>query len=217
MVKRVQRIICLIFCILLILSACSISQPSGKTVLDTIAVESELAITSSNTNVSDFIVKNVDFTSYYETDQCYNITPTFITDNSEYTVFKYSSSTQSFIMYDNEIYSIGECFGGFGITSMALADLNKDGEYELYYTFSWGSGLHRSQIGYFDSTSKEIHIFDYSLFDSDMVLTVNKSGDLCVNSATLDGKDFVDFTIKSQDFMGTIDFEEDEITLNITL
>ena len=213
--KRIQRIICLMICILPILSACSIKQTSRETLLDTLAMESEITITSSNTKVSDFIVKNVDFTSYYETDECYNITPAFITDNSEYTIFKYSSSTQSFIMYDNEIYRIGECSGGFGLTSMALADLDKDGEYELYYTFSWGSGLHRSQIGYFDPISKEIHIFDYALPYSDMILTVNKSGDLCVNSATLDGKDFVNFTIKAQDFMGTINFEEDEIALNI--
>lgn len=64
-------------------------------------------------------------------------------------------------MYNGEVYSIGECFGGFGLTSLALADLNKDDVYELYYTFSCGSGLHRSQVGYFEPISKEIHIFEF--------------------------------------------------------
>lgn len=86
--------------------------------------------------MSSFTAKNTGFTSGYEADECYNVTPAFIADNSDYAVFKYSNSTESFILYDDEVYSIGTCVGGFGITSMALADLNKDGMYELYYTFS---------------------------------------------------------------------------------
>lgn len=216
LMKKVQRIIYLLFCILPVLSACSMNPALEKKGLDTLAAESEMAIASSNTQVSDFLAKNIDFKSGYETDECYNITPVFIADNSDYEVFKYNSSTQSFIMYNGEVYSIGECFGGFGLTSLALADLNKDGEYELYYTFSCGSGLHRSQAGYFEPISKKIHIFEDSVIGSEMMLTVNKSGGLCVNSAILDVNDFVNFTIKAQDFMGTVNFEEDRIMLNIT-
>lgn len=217
--KKAQRIIILSFCTSLILSACSINTTSEKAALDTLAVESEMTITPSNTQVSDFIAKNKDFMTYYETDECYNITPVFIAENSEYEVFKYSESDESFIMYDGKVYSIGSCFGGYGITSMALADLDKNDEYELYYTFSWGSGLHRSQVGYFEPISKETHIFEYASFDSEMILTVNESGDLCVNSAIFVDNDFdysVNFTIKAQDFMGTVNFEEDRIELNIT-
>lgn len=227
--KNAHRIIYLSFCILLILlSACSKNpasdktnltsenknEASDKTVLDTLAVESELTITSSNTHVSDFVAKNADFKSSYETDECYNITPDFIANNSNYEIFKYIDSCESFVMYDNEVYHIGIGFGGWGITSMALADLNKDGEYELYYTFSWGSGIHRSQVGYFEPISKETHIFDYSLPNYDMILTVNESGDLCVNSASF-GRYDVNFTIKAQDFMGTVNYKEDKIELNI--
>ena len=89
-------------------------------------------------------------------------------------------------------------------------------KFELYYTFSCGSGLHRSQAGYFEPISKKIHIFEDSVIGSEMMLTVNKSGGLCVNSAILDVNDFDNFTIKAQDFMGTVNFEEDRITLNIT-
>ena len=216
--KKAQRIIILSFCTSLILSACSINTTSEKAALDTLAVESEMTITPSNTQVSDFIAKNKDFMTYYETDECYNITPVFIAENSEYEVFKYSESGESFIMYDGKVYSIGRCIGGDGITSMALADLDKNGEYELYYTFSWGSGIHRSQVGYFEPIRKEIHIFKYALVDYEMILTVNKSGDLCVNSAAFVDYDFddcVNFTIKAQDFNGTINYENDRIELNI--
>lgn len=215
--KKVQSVIYLGLCIAMGLSACSISPISEKTALDTLAPESELTITSSDMQVSDFVEKMQGFTTYYETDECYNITPAFVADNSDYSIFKYSSSTESFILYDGESYSVGTCFGGYGITSMALADLNKDGTYELYYTFSWGSGLHRSHVGYFEPINKEIHVFeDDVLLESDMILTINSSGDLCVNSATIDMDDFVNFTIKAQDFIGTLDFKGNQVVLNIT-
>lgn len=205
----------MLLCILFLLSACSVTPASETTALETLASTSEMSITSSKTQVSEFVKKNKDFTSSYNSDECYNITPSFITDNSDFSIFKYNKSTESFIMYDGEIYNIGVCFGGYGITSMALADLDKDNQYELYYTFSWGSGLHRSQIGYFNPTSKEVTIFDYSLLDYDMMLTVNESGNLCVNRATLDMNSFVDFSMKAQDFIGTIILEENKINLNM--
>lgn len=215
--EKLQSIIYLTLCITIGLSACSISPISEKTALDTLAPESELTIISSDTQVSDFLKKMQEFTTYYETDECYNITPDFVADNSDYSIFKYNSSTESFIMYDGEIYSVGTCFGGLGITSMALADLDEDETYELYYTFSWGSGLHRSYVGYFEPINKKIHVFeDDVLLNSDMILTANNSGDLCVNSATLDMDDFVNFTIRAQDFIGTLDFEENQVVLNIT-
>lgn len=194
---------------------CSINTISENAALGTLAAESEMVITSSDIQVSDFLTKNSNFRTSYDTDKCYNITPDFIADNSDFMIFKYRESTESFIMYQGEVYSIGTCFGGCGITSMALADLNEDGQYELYYTFSWGSGLHRSQIGYFDPANKEVTIFDYSLLYSDMMLTTNESGELRVNSATLTVDSFVDFSIKAQELTGAIELEENSITLNI--
>ena len=98
---------------------------------------------------------------------------------------------------------------------MALADIKMDNQYELYYTFSWGSGIHRSEIGYFDPANKEITVFDYSFTNSDMMLTVNESGDLCVNSAVLDFDSYVDFSIKARNLIGTIVFDQDNIVLNV--
>ena len=71
-------------------------------------------------------------------------------------------------MYNDKIYSLGSSFGGYGLTAFAVADLNKDGMREIYFTFSWGSGIYRSQIGYFDMATEEVKIFDYSNEDNDM-------------------------------------------------
>lgn len=208
-----KGIICLLVLMVFIPSACSMPVDSDNTNLAVLAPETEMTIASYKIQVSEFISQNINFTSSYDNDECYNITPDFIADNSEFTVFKYDISTESFIMYDGDAYSIGTCFGGSGITSMALADINMDNQYELYYTFSWGSGIPRSQIGYFDPVNKKVTIFDFDISISETMLTINESGDLCVKNAIIEADSFVDFTIKAQDLIGTIVFEKNEIML----
>lgn len=216
--KHTLCIIFLLICILLVLFVSFIDMDSAQTALEPLAPESELTITSSREQVDAFEAQNKDFKSPYDTDVCYNITPDFIADHSDYTIFKYEECSESFVLYDNCIYSIGRCLGGSGITSMALADLNKDGQYELYYTFSWGSGLHRSQIGYFNPANKKVTVFDCSVFVSDLMLTVNEAGELCVNTVTpdyYDNESYVDFAVKAQDPIGTIALEKNRITAHI--
>lgn len=204
---------CLFICAMLGLSACSETPATDQAVLEAIGPKEELSIFPSGTQVAEFTAKNTDFKVSYDKDECSNITPDFIAAHSDFAVFKYDTSTETFIMYEDEIYSIGPCVGGYGITSMALGDLNRDGQWELYYTFSWGSGRHRSQIGYFDSVSRETTVFEYSLFDCDMMVTVNDDGDLCVNRAELDMDSFVDFSVRAQELVGRIEAEGDKITL----
>lgn len=236
MVKK-KKAICLLFCMVCSLSACAqkpgsdmdfkameselsiapSQTPDHDMPFAVIAPESELTIVPSETRVSEFTTC-AGYTA--EEGDYYNITPDFIADNSDFKIFKNAASTDSFIMYDGEVYSVGICFGGFGVTSMALADLNQDGEYELYYTFSFGSGLHILSIGYFDPVKKEVTLLDYDLesHGHELMLTVNESGDLCVNIAVIDEKSyqsFVDFSFKAQELIGTVVFEENTITLQL--
>lgn len=180
------------------------------------AATSELRLLPSDNLVESFLGKNKNFKSGYEKDDCFNITPDFITNNSQFTIFKYNSSTASFLMFDNEIYILGEYFGGYGVTSMALADLDEDNQYEFYFTFSWGSGIHRSQAGYYNPASKKVVIFDYSYNDKELMLTTNKAGELLVNEANIEsGGSFVDFTIKPAKVIGSISLEKETVTLNV--
>ena len=234
-----KKAICLLFCMICSLSACAqkpasdvdsggleaelSSAPFETSVqdmpLEVIAPESELTIVPSKTRVSEFIKCAGDTE---EEGDYYNITPDFIADNSDFEIFKSVSSTDSFIMYDGEVYSVGICFGGFGVTSMALADLNQDGAYELYYTFSFGSGVHALSIGYFDPVKKEVTILDcpLQLHLHELMLTVNESGDLCVNLAVIAEEtyqSFVDFSLEAQELIGTVVFGEDTMTLQLTV
>ncbi len=211
MKKWKKKIISLLLPMIFIFTACSDTADLGDEPLVIIAAETEITITPSMTQVSDFVSMNKNFTPVYPDDMCYNITPSFIADNSDFAIFKYNGCSESFLLYDNEIYSIGRCLGGFGVTSMALADLNRDQQYELYYTFSWGSGIHRSQIGYFDPADKEITVLDDFFLFSDIMLTVNKSGDLCVNGTFFDSYSNVNFTLEAQSILGTIAHERGKI------
>jgi hypothetical protein len=48
---------------------------------------------------------------------------------------------EMFVCYEGELHAFGEALGGYGLMSAVLR-----GE-SLYYTYAWGSGIHRSQIG----------------------------------------------------------------------
>lgn len=209
MMEKRKRAICLCCCALCLAACSRVLGPENRAA---IGPESELSISPSKAGVSAF-EEIAGFIA--DDDGCYNITPDFIADHSDLQIFKYRDSTDSFILYDSKHYSIGTCFGGYGMGSMALGDLNRDGQYELYYTFSWGSGIPRSQIGYFDPACREVTVFDESFFFDEVMLTVNEAGELCVNAADFDRESPVDYSIRAEELLGTITFEGEQITLNI--
>lgn len=199
--------------IALLVSACAApaTRPAdAKTVL----FNSPYVMTASEDRVEEFMELKADYETYYEDVKCVNITPDFVADNSSFTVFKYEQSCNSFLLFEDKIYSIGAGFGGLGLTSMALADMNKDGQYELYYTFSWGSGLHRSQVGYFDPGTKAEHGFEDSYIGEDVVLTADDKGALIVNIAEVSASEsFVDMTLTPMAPVSTITLTDDGISL----
>lgn len=55
-------------------------------------------------------------------------------------------SAETHLIIDKQVHRLGMAFGGYGVTSMAVADLDQDQQPELFYTYSWGSGLHRAHL-----------------------------------------------------------------------
>jgi hypothetical protein len=84
-----------------------------------------------------------------------DITPQDVWTRLGAQVFKQRDFTQSveevdaFLIKKSKIYPLSIGFGGWGLTSMCVCDLNEDAKPELAYTFSWGSGLHRSHLAVF--------------------------------------------------------------------
>lgn len=76
-------------------------------------------------------------------------------------------SMPTYVIRGAETLSIGSSFGGQGVYSVVAADVNNDSEPELVYLCSWGSGLHRSNVGVvevgkklIDHKSQEMMLFE---------------------------------------------------------
>lgn len=109
---------------------------------------------------------------------CYNVTPPAVATETDMKIFKFSDSCASFVMVDNEIYSLCEWFGGYGFVNALPCDFDNDGNKDLLVASSWGSGVHRSIISVFNSVSKNSTI----LYDTSTTDTPNT--DLIVAQST---------------------------------
>lgn len=182
--------------------------------LDEEIVETQ-SIVGTQDGVDAFLALQKDFNSGYDTDKCYNITPQSISENSEYSIFKYDKSAAAFLLHKGVVYPLGEWFGGLGVTSMALADMDNDEDSELYFTYSWGSGLHRSHAAYFDPSAKEIVILPYTNMNKDMTLVDHGDGSLSLYGADISNlMDFAHFDRKKTDFISDIVYEKGQILLS---
>ena len=111
-------------------------------------------------------------------EHCYNVTPLSVATQTDIKIFKFSDSCFSLALIDGEVYSICESFGGYGFVNAVPWDYDEDGNLDLLVASSWGSGLHRSIISVFNTTTKEsIVIYDTSTTD-------NPSVDLFVAAAS---------------------------------
>lgn len=149
-------------------------------------------------------------------DTCYQVAPPDIREKYGFSIFKFDKSCAGYLLYEEQIYPLGDWFGGYGLTSFAVADINHDNHNELYFTFSSGSGMHNLGLGYFDTKDKNIIIFDESFlkFDSlgnwDIMLT-NENGLLSVYYAEVSGDSFVDIQLEPQEKIGEIAYSGKKI------
>ena len=80
---------------------------------------------------------------------------------------------EAFVLYGDRIEPIGRAFGGDGVTSIIVADLAGDKKPLLVYSFAWGSGEHRSEIGILDlhgKQPKELRLTPINLSKDDYAL-----------------------------------------------
>lgn len=186
------------------------AQQGGQEI-DTSVVTFQLM--PSSDGVADFQQILGIYEEEYDSDHCYNVTPQEISDNYAFRIFKFDKSCCSFLLYEDEVYPLGEWFGGYGVTSFAVADLNGDGAFELYFTYSWGSGIHRSQVGCFDTATKETTIFDFVNWFAESVLETDSDQVLCVYHADSHVNSFVDIEMTAEDKIAWITADAGRISL----
>ena len=142
--------------------------------------------------------KSISFSSS-ELENCYNITPDFVKENSDYMIFKFSDTAETYIIYENEIYKIGNNKRERGTTSFALADINQDDKLELFYTYIWKvSEVSRTNVSYFDPVKKKEIGINKNYVEDNAILIKNKE-ELSVHSGTISSeKDYTNITINAR-------------------
>ena len=101
--------------------------------------------------------------------QCYNVTPPEVSAKTDMKIFKFSDSSRSYVLLNNEIYTLCESFGGLGFVNAIPCDFDNDGNNDLLVASSWGSGLHRAVISVFNSVTKESTIL-YEKENADLIV-----------------------------------------------
>lgn len=138
---------------------------------------------------------------------CYNVTPLSVAEQTDIKIFKFSDSCVSLALIDGEVYSICESFGGYGFVNAVPWDYDEDGNLDLLVASSCGSGLHRSIISVFNTTTKEsIAVYDTS--DTD-----NPSADLFVAavSPSFSSKELHDLPIYYQVYSANIKVNDNNL------
>lgn len=166
----------------------------------------------SSRGVDDFLEQHYgENPSEFGSGGCYNVTPENISRRYGFDIYKFDTSCESLLLYKDQVYPLGEWFGGLGVTSFAVTDLNGDGLFELYFTYSWGSGIPRSLVGYFDSADNKTFTFDFTAWYKEMVLGTDEDGALCVYEADCDINTFVDIKMLPGTKIGPIVCADNDI------
>ena len=86
-------------------------------------------------------------------------------------IIKSSHTCESLLVTQEGAYVLGMCFGGWGVTSAVPCDADDNGTPDLLFTFSWGSGIHRSHLAVLDLTAQEMTVLaTWWEWESDLVV-----------------------------------------------
>ena len=134
-----------------------------------------------------------------EMENCYNVTPDFIKENSNYQIFKFKDTAETFIICEDEIYKIGNNKRERGTTSFAIADINKDNKFELFYTYIWKvTEVSRTNVAYFDPITKKEVAVGENYREEILTLIKNKEELALFNSTMSNEENNTDFTINAR-------------------
>jgi heat shock protein HslJ len=104
-------------------------------------------------------------------------------------VFQVAQGTfqyDTFLIWHTVVLPMGTGFGGAGVTSMAVSDLDQDGQPELLYTYSFGSGIHQSRLGIYapalPGSDNGVREADITLRDGDLLLDKLDDQEVHVNA-----------------------------------
>lgn len=141
---------------------------------------------------------------YYTTAET---TPAEVKNEIGCQIFKVNNSCETFVIYKAKLFKIGFGFGGLGVVNIATCDFDGDGQKDLLYTFSWGSGLHRSQIGLFNMLKMKENWLDFYLISKDIILKkINDKqfGVYIAETTNMKNMDFIDIKLSMKEHVADV-------------
>jgi hypothetical protein len=153
------------------------------------SVAEKAQFSSSKDGVGSFYsllsLKDRDLSPLLKEGNCYNVT----TDNIKGTgasIFKFKDECTTYLRFDDDIYFFAGGFGGFGFVNAVTCDYDGNGKADILYTYSWGSGIHRSVVSVFDLTTFMVTVL-FSTFDDEAFSEDEWMSDLVLEKGISDG------------------------------
>ena len=167
-------------------------------------------------------VQNITLSSE-EMDAFNDITPQNVFKETGCQIFKNGKTCESYLLCEGNLYTLGTGFGGLGIVDIVTCNFNDNGKKGLLYTYSWGSGIHRSSFGFFDLSKKCGEPVDISSAKSlgfiQEDLAFKKVSDtrfeVYTADVTIDDGDFTKLSVKKDKLFGEIKAVENKPVLFI--
>lgn len=194
---------------------------NGLTVADALAIQRRLLglddpiseeasdivvfeLTPSKSGVDEFHANNPSITSLYKDDELYNVTPQEITEKYGIRLFKYSKSCETYLEYKGETRLLEQGTYSPGTELFAVADLNRDGYYEIYYTFAQKTNIQNyARVGWFDTATEKSNNYSHSKWQDHLFLTA-EDGKLGIYNAELTNTDSVNIKSVKKEKLGEI-------------
>jgi hypothetical protein len=85
----------------------------------------------------------------------YEITPEEVKKDIGCQIFKVNYTRETFVVYKLKMFQIGMTDYRPGVLDIETCDFDADGQKDLIYTFSWGSGMNHSEIGIYNFSKEQ--------------------------------------------------------------
>ncbi len=130
-------------------------------------VNEQVTFKHSKEGVNEFynLLTSINENKYIkEKETFYNVTTDNI-KNLGVSLFK-DGFANTYLLYKNNIYYFAFGNGGYGFINAVTCDYDNNGISDILYTYSYGSGIHRSEVALFDLAKCELTILFSTLVDS---------------------------------------------------
>ncbi|MDX1416747.1 MAG: hypothetical protein R3293_21275 [Candidatus Promineifilaceae bacterium] len=124
-------------------------------------------------------------------------------------------ANETYLINGHIVLPLGTAVGGQGLTSLEVDDLDEDGREEIWFTYSFGSGLHQSRIGVYAPDVDGGQYFELDrAFLGDWSLFRDDAGQMCVRAVEAHRETL---SIAYLDTMGCLKLATEDAHLDPTL